>query len=238
MTDREAKLARARQLIAADQEAGRRRIAAELRKEFKVGLRDSVILALQREAYPERAQVIVQPYQLGRPLETRYKPRRQGRYNKLVKANFTPQEARTLSHMPLTVLPFVKNMVKARKDLMAGINREAQVMDWSKAKSRKEILELIDYTYKDSGWADLDDKNNPYSMLRQFRREAIKAGLWDPKDSPWRKKQGIRNKMFSSRWKGDTVGQSKRYRKLNRERILQDKSNYRQKLRDKKAKAR
>ena len=137
MATRAEKLTRARDLIAIEAQAGRRRIAAELRKEFKVGLRDSVILALQREAYPERAQVIVKPYQLAKPVEKLYRPVRRSRYNKLVKANFTPEEARKLSTMPLSKMPFVKNMAKARKDLMAGINREGLIMEWSKTRSLK-----------------------------------------------------------------------------------------------------
>jgi len=228
---------KAKELIASQPKAGRREIAADLRREHGVALRDSVILALQREAYPERGRIIVATYQFAKPMEERYRPRRQGRYNKLVKLNFNADEARKLSILPLTRLTFIKDAAAARKMLIAGLKKEAEFAGWSKTRYDKELKELLDYTYKDSGWADLNDINNPYSMLRYFRRAAIEAGTWDPKDSPWRKKPSIRQKMYSSRWKGDTIGQHKRWRTLHKEEIREAKQTYRQRQREKKAKA-
>ena len=115
MATRSEIIARAKELIAIESEASRRRIASELRQEFGTALRDAHILALQREAYPERRRIIVDPYQLARPLEARYKPVRQSRYNKLVKMNFNSDEARKLSTLPLTRLPFIKNMAQEKK---------------------------------------------------------------------------------------------------------------------------
>ena len=232
MLTRDEKLARAKEIIAASPEAGRRAIAKILRLELGKGLRDAVILSLQREAYPERRRIIVEPYQLAEPGQ-RYRPLRQGRYNKLVKMNFSAEEARKLSVLPLTRLPFLKNMAKSRKALTASITNLAEQLGWGKKLTQKELKALIDYTYKDSGWADAAGKHNPFSMVRQFRREAIDAGLWDPADSPWRKKPRVRKKVFGPRWKGDTKGQSTRYRRLHREAIKESKASYRRKQREK-----
>jgi len=233
MATREQKIVRAKELIAASPQAGRREIARKLRQQYDEGLRDSVILGLQRAAYPERGVVIVAPYQLAKPTE-RYRPLRQGRYNKLVKMNFSPEEARKLSTLPLTRLPFIKDMAKSRKHNVATLNHLAEQLGWSKTKTTAELKDYIDYIYKDSGWADLEGNNNPYSMVRQFRREAINAGLWDPKDSPWRKKKSIRQKMNSPKWKGDTAGQKSRWLKLHKETIAESRVSYRHKQRQKK----
>jgi len=233
MATREQKIVRAKELIAAYPQAGRREIARKLRQQYDEGLRDSVILSLQREVYPERRRVIVDPYQLAKSTE-RYRPLRQGRYNKLVKMNFSSEEARKLSTLPLTRLPFIKNMAKSRKDSVATLIHQAGQLGWSKTKTKDELKDYIDYIYKDSGWADFEGNNNPYSMVRHFRREAINAGLWDPKDSPWRKKKSIREKMNSPKWKGDTAGQKSRWRKLHKETIAESKATYKQKQRQKK----
>lgn len=233
MLTREEKLTRAKEIIAASPAAGRRAIAKVLRLEMGKGLRDAVILSLQREAYPERRRIIVEPYQLAEPLERRYRPLKQGRYNKLVKMNFSAEEARKLSNLPLTRLPFLKNMAKSRKELTASITNMAEQLGWGKKLTQKELKALIDYTYKDSGWADAEGKHNPFSMVRQFRREAIDAGLWDPEDSPWRKKPRVRKKVFGSRWKGDVVGQHTRYRRLHKDVIKESKARYRQKQKEK-----
>jgi hypothetical protein len=237
MMKRNELIIKARELIASQPDAGRRKIASELRREYGTGLRDAVILSLQREAYPERRRIIVEPYQLAKPLEARYRPLRQSRYNKLVKMNFSNDEAHKFSNLPLTRLPFIKDAAKARKIIISSVNKQGKFQGLSKTQLDKQLREVIDFEYKENGWTDADDNNNPYSMLRAFRQAAIKSGAWDPKDSPWRKKPSVRQKMFSSRWKGNTTAQKRTYRSLHKDSIREQKADYRRRQREKRAAA-
>ena len=232
MATRQQIITRAKVLINENPDAGRRKIASDLRAEFGRGLRDAVILGLQRQRFPEKGQVA--PYQFAKANTKEFRPLRQGRYNKLVKANFTRKEALALSKLPLTSLTFHKDAAKSRKQLLSSLKPEIVFNQWSKKQTKTEMLALIKATYDGEGWTTKDGDDNPYNMLRAFRKEAIAAGKWNPLiDSPWRKKKNIRDKVFSVRWKGDTEGQKSRYRKLNREAILESKAKARERKRTK-----
>jgi len=85
-----------------------------------------------------------------------FKPRRQGRYEKLIKSGFLPFEAYTLSKVPLKV-PYMKQMISWRKQLVKGMNK-------------KESKEIINEVYGDRNWTKVEDNeiNSPWAMLREF----------------------------------------------------------------------
>ena len=231
MVTKDEKLARARQLIAAAPEASRRAIADLLRQELGEGLRDAVILSLQRQAYPERRRIIVEPYQLNRPVEGRYKPLREGRYNKLVKWNFSAKEARKMSRLPLTMLPFIKDMANARKKIVDLLNNQGRQLGWSKAKTKAELKDLLDYTYTDSGWMDKEGEKDIWAMLRHFRGDAIDRGEYKPRP---RKVQSPHRRATYRETHGAVIkAYAGDYRRERKEQIKAYASDYRHKQKEK-----
>ena len=226
MATRSEKEARARELIAASPEAGRRTIAKQLRSEG-LGLRDVTILALQREAYPERRRIIVEPYQLANPVSGRYKQVRESRYNKLVKANFTAGEARKLLTLPLTRLTFIKDMVQSRKKLVDSIMHQGKQLKWSKTQSKAELKAFIDYTYKQEGWEDKEGDSDIWAMLRSFRSGAIDRGEYAAR--PRRAQSSSRRETYRSRRKEHIKSYAADYRSKRKEQIKAYAADYRQK---------
>jgi len=222
MNTKEQRLAEARALIEAQPTAGRRDIGKQLR-ESGLGLRDATILSLQREAYPERRRIVVEPYQFAGRVEARYKPIRRGRYNKLVKMNFSASEARTLSKLPLTMLSHVKDMAKARKKLISDITGQGKQLGWDKTQLDKELKDYLGYTYQNEGWVNIDGEDDPWAMLRAFRKGAIDRGEYTPRRP---RKRPHSTPMQKTRW-----------RSVNKEKIKQQAGVYRQKERDKREKS-
>jgi len=218
---------RARELILAAPIAGRREIAKQLRSEG-LGMRDAAILALQREAYPERRRIIVEPYQLAKRVEGRYRPVRRGRYNRLVKANFSAEEARKFSRLPLTRLSFIKDMEITRKKAVDSINQQGKQLKWSKTQAKSELKAYLAYTYKEEGWVDDEGEGDAWAMLRAFRKGAIDRGEYRPREP----RKIIREDGTLGARRHSTPGQKARYRSLHKDAIKVQAATYRQKQRE------
>jgi len=71
---------------------------------------------------------------------------RQGRYNKLLQAGFTKQEARALSSIPPSSVPYLRDLIHMRK---------TQVRQWIKSgevKTQKQLHQKITQFYVQKGF--------------------------------------------------------------------------------------
>jgi hypothetical protein len=151
---------------------------------------------------------------------------RQSRFEKLIKY-MTPEEAEKFSQLPISKLSFLNGIIKERARIIESVERQGEYNGWSKERIRTEIEAAIRQEYKYREWNDAKGNNNPFSMLRDFRHQAISDGEWNPADSPSRKRGG----KLKYRWKGDVKGQHERYRHLYPDRILAQKAKDRERAR-------
>jgi len=153
---------KAKELIKAQPQAGRREIAKDMRWEYGQALRDSVILSLQREIYPKPVSLI-------------YKRRAT-----LRKEGFTPKEAKEFSTLTFVRVPWFK---KVRQE------RAKEFRQLLKTRTRKlaakDLKAVVSDRYATEGWELADGKIDPWQMFREMRAEAIKAGIWE--ETPKRK---------------------------------------------------
>lgn len=116
-----------------------------------------------------------------------FRPRREARKQKMLKAGFMPFEAQALSKVPPST-PYFRQMVFRRKLLRNRAQREG----WNKAEYNRVVKGLyIDNDLliptttrkraKSKGDAD------PWAMLRWYKDKYDKMGV--PYESPWRKKK-------------------------------------------------
>ena len=155
-----------------------------------------------------------------------FRPRRQSRYNKLIAGGLLPFEAREFSSVPFSHAPFIKNIVRDRRRLLVGLQREAEAMGWSKTRYMEEKRLLIAYEYKDKGLIftrsrrgiiRIKGRPDPWQLYRYYRDEAIRRGEWA--ETPRRRK---RKKRFDERGiridKGNVQEQKERRRERERQR--------------------
>lgn len=153
-----------------------------------------------------------------------FRPRRQGRYNKLIARGLLPFEAREFSSVPFSHAPFIKNIVRDRQRLLMGLRREAEIMGWSKTHYMEEKRLLIAYEYKDKGLIFIKSRRgiirikgrpDPWQLFRYYRDEAIRKGEWY--ETPRRRKK---KKRYDERGiridKGDVQEQKERRRERER----------------------
>ncbi len=237
MTTRQEKIARAREIITAQPESGRRKIAEVLRQEFGSGLRDSAILSIQQTLVPQRGHV--DPFLFVRRDRRRLtEPRavkEQSTRNKLARANFTQAEIEEFMGLSVTSInPIIRQAKKDRKELLATTR---PLEGLSKRDTLTELMAIVSNEYEEKGWQDRAGDDNPWTMLREARRKAIEAGEWDPeKDSPSRKKRGkaklARKRVRYRKLNRDVIAEKKKiYREDNRERINKRERDRRQKVR-------
>ena len=163
---REVLISAAKELIKSQPKAGRREIAKDLRREYGLALRDSVILSLQREIYPKPQSMIYR------------------RRNSLLKQGFTPKEAKQFSTLTFKNVSWFDKVRKEREKELRNLIKERG----SKKLAVKDIRNIISDRYHDEGWELESGKADPWQMFRDMRAEAIQSGVWE--ETPRKKKPG------------------------------------------------
>ena len=111
------------------------------------------------------------------------KTRRQQRYTILRKAGWLPFEARSLSHVPIRTVPYMKGMIKERQDMF----RKAKDMGTTIDRWRSQIKEL--YIINKFVRTDWKGKKvaDPWAFLRDYEdRWRAKNPAYE---SPWQKRR-------------------------------------------------
>lgn len=148
-----------------------------------------------------------------------FKQRRQERYNKLVSAGLQRFEARELSSIPFSRMPFVKNIIRDRRNLIEGLEKEAKALGWSRTRFEKEKLMLIAWEYRDKGLTFtkkgkniIKIKGSPdvWQMFRYYRWLAIKNGEWQ--ETPRKKRARHYDERGIRIDKGKIREQKRKYR--------------------------
>lgn len=152
-----------------------------------------------------------------------FKTRRQQRYKKLIRSGMEPFEAREFSSVPFSRAPFIKNIVRDRQKLLAGLQRQAVALGWSRTHYERERRLLIAFEYKDKGLIftrprrdiiRVKGRPDPWQLFREYRADAIRRGEWY--ETPRRRK-----KRYDERGtridKGDIKEQKARRRERARE---------------------
>lgn len=118
----------------------------------------------------------------------RLRTRRYERYEKLRQSYFLPFEARWLSRVPFSLCPYMREILRDR--------RELRVRSRSEAKAQGKVLtswdweKIIKRLYDRSGWCRLDRKDHrmydPYRLLKDYeeRYRAKKPEY----ESPWERR--------------------------------------------------
>ena len=125
-----------------------------------------------------------------------FRTRRQQRYNKLIANGMLPFEARAFSSIPFSHAPFIKHIIRDRRDILEPLRREAIFNDWSQTRYNEEKRRLIAFEYKDKGLIftrprrdiiRVKGRADPWQLFREYRIEAIRRGEWS--ETPRRKKK-------------------------------------------------
>lgn len=129
----------------------------------------------------------------------RYKTRRMRRYLKLTDAGFVGWEARNLSLLPFSRVPYIKDLINGRKKEYEASIRKAAKKAWPEDQFNRWWGKHIKLRYIALGWKHKGDKwgaTVAYRMLKAEKRryEAKHRGY----ESPWVKK-GRRFKDFIDR---------------------------------------
>jgi len=111
-----------------------------------------------------------------------FRTRRQARYLRLRNSFFLPFEARPLSKIPTKICPYLRAMIKERKEMA----RKAQ----AQGKTLTQFADQIKELYRINKWLKLNRAGkivaDPWKMLRDFEDK------WKSKNpqytSPWMKK--------------------------------------------------
>ena len=126
-------------------------------------------------------------------MKTRYRVRRQTRYERLKAVHFLPVEAASLSSLRTLNYLEIRQMIQTRKNQFNAFQKRAYNKGWSKVKSKQEWLAYLKRWYKRQGFlkhkTDQRRKNEPwwqwfqavsdklppesrYTKLRESRRRA------------------------------------------------------------------
>lgn len=129
-----------------------------------------------------------------------FKPRRQQRYRAFKESGFLPFESQAFSSVTMRSAPFMREMVKERRDLLIPLRREADALNWSRTRYEKEKRTLIAFEYKEKGLVfqkttkritKVKGRPDPWQLFRYYRDKAIEDGTWEetPRISRKRKKR-------------------------------------------------
>jgi len=118
-------------------------------------------------------------------------------------------------------MPFIKNMIRERRDMIKGLQREASAMNWSRTRYLKEKSALIRFEYKDKGLTFTKKRGiikvsgapDVWQMFRYYREQAINKGQWDETPRKKRKTNGDNIRID----KGDVRAQKARRKERQRE---------------------
>lgn len=136
-----------------------------------------------------------------------FRPKRQQRRKVFVANGFLPFEAYAFSSVPFARAPFMRQMIRDRRELLIPLRREADFMNWSRTRYEKEKRLLIAFEYRDKGLIYIKSRRgiirikgrpDPWQLFRYYRDKAIEDGVWEETPRRSRKKskrfdeQGIR----------------------------------------------
>jgi len=129
-----------------------------------------------------------------------FKPRRQQRYRDFKTNGFLPFEAQAFSSIPLAHAPFMRQMVKERRELLIPLRHEADFMNWSRTRYEKEKRLLIAFEYKEKGLIYIKSRrgivvikgrSDPWQLFRYYRDKAIEDGEWFETPRTYKKKKRL-----------------------------------------------
>ena len=154
-----------------------------------------------------------------------FKSKRQQRYLALKANGMLPFEAQAFSSVPVTHAPFMRQMVRDRRDLLIPLRREAEFLNWSRTRYEREKRLLIAFEYREKGLlfqkvtkqiTRVKGRPDPWQLFRWYRDKAIKDGTWEETPRQYKRKKrydehGIRIE------KGNIQKQKERRRERERE---------------------
>lgn len=122
---------------------------------------------------------------------------RQKRYNTMkYYYHLLPHEAQELSKIPYSSAPYMKNLLKDRRNLWQDLLKEAEYNKWSYTRTQREWLKWIQELYIKNNWISLNQeyrvgrtkyKADPWAMFRAYRNEAIESDDYEPRKRKKRK---------------------------------------------------
>ena len=156
-----------------------------------------------------------------------FKPKRQQRRLRFLANGFLPFEAFAFSSVPFARAPFMRRMIRDRRELLIPLRREADFMNWSRSRYEKEKRLLIAFEYKDKGLIYIKSRKgiirikgrpDPWQLFRYYRDKAIEDGEW-PEETPrnYKKKKRLDEHGFRID-KGNLKAQKTRRREREKQR--------------------
>lgn len=156
-----------------------------------------------------------------------FRPKRQQRYRRFINNGFLKFEAFAFSSIPFARAPFMRRMIRDRRELLIGLRREADAFNWSRTRYEREKRLLIAFEYQDKGLLYLKSRRgiirikgrpDPWQLFRYYRDKAIEEGEW-PEETPRQYKKKKRLDDHGLRIdKGNIKAQKARRRARERQR--------------------
>lgn len=200
---RDDRIARANELIRDNPDVGRRVIARKLREEYGTGLRDAVILKLQREIYPQ----------------PRFYP--EMRERRLVKEGFLPFEAEQYKKLAFNKTEFMNKPRRERQRDYKNFIDEQKGMGLSTRQAKREWKDYIADKYAGDGFTLEDGSPDFWQLFRENRAEAIKGGDW--KETPRYRGKSHRRLRADGKHQKLDKGRLKAQRARHKEKIAKQK---------------
>jgi len=111
-----------------------------------------------------------------------FRTRRQNRYLKLRTNGFLPFEARALSKVPIKGVPYMKEVINARRELLTKATEDKL--------SAKEYERKIKQIYIDNAFTKAGAKRIEYSPWKMLRKAEDAFKVKHPEyESPWKKRR-------------------------------------------------
>ena len=114
-----------------------------------------------------------------------FRPRRQQRKSRFLANGFLPFEAQSFSSVPLAKAPFMRQMIKDRRELLIPLRNEADFGNWSRTRYEREKRRLIAFEYREKGLIFQSPSKisgvrigrpDPWQLFRYYRDKAIEDG--------------------------------------------------------------
>ena len=135
-----------------------------------------------------------------------FKPRRQQRKRRFLDSGFLPFEAQAFSSVPFARAPFMRQMIRERRELLIPLRKEGDFANWSRSRYEREKRRLIAFEYREKGLifqkvtkqiTRIKGRPDPWQLFRYYRDKAIDEGKWEETPRRPRKRrrfdeQGIR----------------------------------------------
>jgi len=146
-----------------------------------------------------------------------FRPRRQSRKEKLLRAGFLPFESHTLSEVSNTKTGYYRKMVKDRRREYRQWQRKAELAGWSRTRFEEEYQLFIKNKYLDNKWMiskvpitrkKTVGRADPWGMLKDYRQKDIDSGEYRKAAKKRRREEGLD--------KGKVLEQKARYRERKR----------------------